>query len=153
MSTVHQTRLLHLDPYYSLEAQLPIYWVPVFKSLYKFVLSTTQGPTVWVPGLLGILGTALKNKESKQWVPYAMLCSHINVSSFEPQEQVAWQYSSTKEPRRVSKAYILRFARLFSASSLALSAQPLPYRVTSKPQQNLCWSVLFHLSRLASKTH
>ena len=34
----------------SLEAQLPIYWVPVLKSLYDFVLSVTQGPTIWVPG-------------------------------------------------------------------------------------------------------
>ena len=37
----------------SLEAQLPIYWIPVLKSLYNFVLSVTQGPTIWVPGLLG----------------------------------------------------------------------------------------------------
>ena len=34
----------------SLEAQLPIYWVPVLKSLCKFILSITQGPTIWVPG-------------------------------------------------------------------------------------------------------
>ena len=38
----------------TLEAQLPICWVPVLKSLYKFVLSITQGPTIWVPGLLGL---------------------------------------------------------------------------------------------------
>ena len=37
----------------SLEAQLPINWVPVLKSLYKCILSITQGPTIWVPGLLG----------------------------------------------------------------------------------------------------
>ena len=37
----------------SLEAQLPIYWVPVLGSLYKHILSRTQEPTVWVPGLLG----------------------------------------------------------------------------------------------------
>ena len=38
---------------FTLEAQLPIYWVPVLKSLYTFVLSIAQGPTIWVPGLLG----------------------------------------------------------------------------------------------------
>ena len=27
--------------------------VPVLKSLYTFILSITQGPTIWVPGLLG----------------------------------------------------------------------------------------------------
>ena len=37
----------------TLEAQLPIYWVPVLKSLYKSILSVAQGPTIWVPGLLG----------------------------------------------------------------------------------------------------
>ena len=37
----------------TLEAQLPIYWVPVLESLYKFILPITQGPTIWVPGLLG----------------------------------------------------------------------------------------------------
>ena len=37
----------------SLEAQLPIYWVPFLKPLYDFMLSVTQGPTIWVPGLLG----------------------------------------------------------------------------------------------------
>ena len=37
----------------SLEAQLPVYWVPVLKSLYSFILSVTQGATIWVPGLLG----------------------------------------------------------------------------------------------------
>ena len=30
-----------------------LYWVPVLKSLFKFILSITQGPTTWVPGLLG----------------------------------------------------------------------------------------------------
>ena len=35
----------------TLEAQLPIYWVPVLKSLYKSILSVAQGPTIWVPGL------------------------------------------------------------------------------------------------------
>ena len=39
---------------YSLEAQIPIYRVPVLKSLYKSILSKTQGPTIWVPGLLGV---------------------------------------------------------------------------------------------------
>ena len=37
----------------TLEAQLPIYWVPVLKTLYSYILSVTQGPTIWVPGLLG----------------------------------------------------------------------------------------------------
>ena len=37
------------------ETQLPIFWFPVLKSLYKFILSITKGPTIWVPGLLGIL--------------------------------------------------------------------------------------------------
>ena len=42
----------------TLEAQVPIYWVPVPRSLFKFILSKlTQGPTIWVPGLLyGYLG-------------------------------------------------------------------------------------------------
>ena len=40
----------------SLEAQLPIYWVPVFKSLHNFILSVTQGPTIWVPGVLVFWG-------------------------------------------------------------------------------------------------
>ena len=38
----------------TLEAQLPKYWVPVLKSLYEFILSIAQGPTIWVPGLLGV---------------------------------------------------------------------------------------------------
>ena len=38
----------------TLEAQIPICWVPVLKSLYKFILSTTHGPTIWVSGLLGL---------------------------------------------------------------------------------------------------
>ena len=37
----------------ALEAQLPIYWVPVLKTLYSVILSVTQGPSIWVPGLLG----------------------------------------------------------------------------------------------------
>ena len=37
----------------TLEAQIPIYWVPVLESLYKFILSIAQGPTIWVAGLLG----------------------------------------------------------------------------------------------------
>ena len=37
----------------TLEGQLPIYWVPVLKSLYKSILPVAQGPTIWVPGLLG----------------------------------------------------------------------------------------------------
>ena len=39
----------------ALEAQVPIYWAPVLKSLYELVLSVTQGPTIWVPGLLGLV--------------------------------------------------------------------------------------------------
>ena len=38
----------------TLEDQLPICCVSVLKSLYKFILSITQGPTIWVPGLLGL---------------------------------------------------------------------------------------------------
>ena len=30
----------------TLEAQLPIYWVPVLGSLYKLILSITQEPTI-----------------------------------------------------------------------------------------------------------
>ena len=40
-------------PQEALEAQLPIYWVSVFGFLYKLLLSITQEPTIWVPGLLG----------------------------------------------------------------------------------------------------
>ena len=36
--------------YISLEAQLPTYWVPVLKTLYNYILSVTQGHTIWVPG-------------------------------------------------------------------------------------------------------
>ena len=36
----------HCLPYQSLETQLPIDWVPVLESLYKFILSITQGPTI-----------------------------------------------------------------------------------------------------------
>ena len=32
-----------------------MYWVPVLQSLFEFILSMTQGPTIWVPGLLGSL--------------------------------------------------------------------------------------------------
>ena len=48
----------------SLEAQLPIYWVPVLGSLYKFILSITQEPTRWVPGLLGYSKT---RKNTLSW--------------------------------------------------------------------------------------
>ena len=44
-----------LGNYYSLEAQLPIHWIPVIGSLFKLILSITQEPTMWVPGLLGIV--------------------------------------------------------------------------------------------------
>ena len=40
---------------YTLEAQLPIYWVPVLGALYKIILSITQEPTIWVPGLPGYI--------------------------------------------------------------------------------------------------
>ena len=43
-----------------LEAQLPRYWVPVLKSLYQFSVSITQGPTIWVPGLLGSVAKSVK---------------------------------------------------------------------------------------------
>ena len=39
-----------------LEAQLPICSVPVLNTLYSFILSVPQGPTIWVPGLLGLIG-------------------------------------------------------------------------------------------------
>ena len=39
---------------FGLEAPLPMYWVPVLKTLYNYILFVTQGPTIWVPGLLGI---------------------------------------------------------------------------------------------------
>ena len=42
----------------TLEAQLPIYWVPVLGPLYKPLLSITQEPTIWVPGLLGFCNVA-----------------------------------------------------------------------------------------------
>ena len=38
----------------TLDAQIPIYWVPVLKSLCKFILFITQRPTIWIPGLLGL---------------------------------------------------------------------------------------------------
>ena len=38
----------------TLEARLPIYWVPVLGSLCKLILPITQEPTMWVPGLLGL---------------------------------------------------------------------------------------------------
>ena len=40
-------------PKVPLEAQLPIYWVPVLKTLYNSIISVTQRPTIWVPVLLG----------------------------------------------------------------------------------------------------
>ena len=43
----------NIHPQLPLEAQLPIYWVPVLGSLYKLILSITPEPTIWVPGLLG----------------------------------------------------------------------------------------------------
>ena len=40
----------------SLEAQLPIYWVPVFESLYNSILYVTQGPTICVLGVFVFWG-------------------------------------------------------------------------------------------------
>ena len=40
-------------------SQLPISWVPVLGSLYKLILSITQDPTIWVPGLLGIVNNVI----------------------------------------------------------------------------------------------
>ena len=37
----------------ALEAQLPVHWVSVLKTLDNLILSVTQGPPIWVPGLLG----------------------------------------------------------------------------------------------------
>ena len=47
----------------TLEAQLPRYWVPVLGSLYKVILSITQQPTTWVPGLLGNAKNKAENVE------------------------------------------------------------------------------------------
>ena len=43
----------------SVEAQSPIYWVPVLGSLCKLMLPITQEPTIWVPGLLGYASEVL----------------------------------------------------------------------------------------------
>ena len=48
----------------SLEAQMPMYWVPVLKSLYNFVRSVSQGPTIRVPGLLG--NRSMQSKRSNK---------------------------------------------------------------------------------------
>ena len=71
----------------TLEAQLPIYWVPVLKFLFKFILSVTQGPTIWVPGLLGLVyllsGTTTGCRSTDgpctnlmQSAPYGLLSVH-----------------------------------------------------------------------------
>ena len=52
MPWVHSAGATPLPLRFNLQ-QFPIYWVPVLKSLYKYILSITQGPTIWVPGLLG----------------------------------------------------------------------------------------------------
>ena len=54
---------------HALEAQLPIYWVPVLKSLYNSILSVTQGPTIWVPGLLGMVSCALNYMQTHPILP------------------------------------------------------------------------------------
>ena len=56
-SVIHKSDCIRPVSEYTLEAQLPIYWVPVLKSLYTFIRSITQGPTTWAPGLLGIIGS------------------------------------------------------------------------------------------------
>ena len=47
----------------TLEAQLPIYWVPVLQTLYNFILSVTQGPTkmgTWASRVsIGVLGLGI----------------------------------------------------------------------------------------------
>ena len=55
----------NIDTYDSLDAQLPIYWVPVLQSLYTYTLSVTQGPTIWVPGLLGTIINTVSFQELK----------------------------------------------------------------------------------------
>ena len=42
----------------------------VLKTLYNYVLSVTQGPTIWVPGLLGIwrgLSMGARFWDSQHW--------------------------------------------------------------------------------------
>ena len=81
--------------YVSLEAQLPIQWVPVLGSLYKLILSITQEPTIWVPGLLlsvkilcipstlGLVVATFRRPYSTNFVlgePYELLCVPIVVT-------------------------------------------------------------------------
>ena len=42
--------------------------VPVLKSLYTFILSRTQGPTIWVPGLLGEPSNKFQENRSSVFV-------------------------------------------------------------------------------------
>ena len=39
----------------TLEAQLPIYWVPVLRSVYKLILSITQEPTICFQGYIEVI--------------------------------------------------------------------------------------------------
>ena len=43
-----------IGSYITLEAQLPIYRVPVLGALYRLIVSITQELTMWVPALLGL---------------------------------------------------------------------------------------------------
>ena len=52
-------RIMYAKNNLTLEAQLPIYWVPVLGSLYELILAITQEPTIWVPGLLGLCRATL----------------------------------------------------------------------------------------------
>ena len=59
-----------LSPVDTLEAQLPIYWVPVLKFQYEIILSRTQGPTIWVPGLLGTSNTVKDGGKVDMYLSY-----------------------------------------------------------------------------------
>ena len=60
---------------HTLEAELPIKWVPVLKSLYNSIFSVAQGPTIWVPGLLGTVNLFQKQEV---WVPIRNQTSVLN---------------------------------------------------------------------------
>ena len=67
--------------YCSLEAQLPVYWVPFLGSLYRPILPITQEPTIWVPRLLGVVerqvfGEEYPNYEMSQAHLETRLCLH-----------------------------------------------------------------------------
>ena len=63
-----------------------IYWVPVLKSLYNFILSITQEPTIWVPGLLGITPifivssqTLFSDTPDREFLGFSVLTSRSKV--------------------------------------------------------------------------